>query len=125
MHVSLIYLVYPVLVWSTCINLRILLSLCCVLCLVAQLYLTLRPPSVCGNSPGKNTGVSCHALVQEIFPTQVSNPGRPHCRWVQTVRSEPQGSSVLSLYSFISYTNHKLPQFPSFCKREAMSCTSK
>ena len=24
--------------------------------------------------PGKNTGVSCHALSQEIFPTQGSNP---------------------------------------------------
>ena len=26
--------------------------------------------SVHGNSPGKNTGVSCHALLLEIFPTQ-------------------------------------------------------
>ena len=26
-------------------------------------------------SPGKNTGVDCLALLQEIFPTQVSNPG--------------------------------------------------
>ena len=24
--------------------------------------------------PGKNTGVSCHALLQGIFPTQGSNP---------------------------------------------------
>ena len=30
--------------------------------------------SVHGDSPGKNTGVSCHALFQGIFPTQVSNP---------------------------------------------------
>ena len=28
-----------------------------------------------GDSPGKNTGVSCYALLQEIFPTQGSNPG--------------------------------------------------
>ena len=27
-----------------------------------------------GDSPGKNTGVSCHALLQGIFPTQGSNP---------------------------------------------------
>ena len=31
--------------------------------------------SVHGDSPGKNTEVSCHALLQEIFPTQRLNPG--------------------------------------------------
>ena len=35
--------------------------------------------SVHGDSPGKNTGVGCHALLQAIFPTQGSNPGLPHC----------------------------------------------
>ena len=42
------------------------------------------PPgsSVCEDSPGKNTGVCCHALLQEIFPTQESNPGLPHCRQI-------------------------------------------
>ena len=29
---------------------------------------------------GKNIGVGCHSLLQEIFPTQGSNPGLPHCR---------------------------------------------
>ena len=37
-------------------------------------------PHVRGDSPGKNTGVSCHVLLQGIFPTQGSNPGLPHCR---------------------------------------------
>ena len=32
------------------------------------------------NSPGKNTGVGCHALLQGIFPTQGWNPGLPRCR---------------------------------------------
>ena len=32
------------------------------------------------DSPGKNTGVCCHSLLQGIFPTQGSNPGLPHCR---------------------------------------------
>ena len=32
------------------------------------------------NSPGKNTGVGSHALLQGIFPTQGSNPGLLHCR---------------------------------------------
>ena len=42
------------------------------------------PPGsfVHGDSPGKNTGVGCHALLQGIFPTQGSNPGLPHCRWI-------------------------------------------
>ena len=30
--------------------------------------------------PGKNTGVGCHFLLQEIFPTQGLNPGLLHCR---------------------------------------------
>ena len=34
------------------------------------------------NSPGQNTGVGCHSLFQGIFPTQGSNPGLLHCRWI-------------------------------------------
>ena len=59
-------------------------------CLVAQLYLTLCDPKDCsppgssvhGDSPGKNTRVGCHALLQRIFLTQGSNPGLPHCRQI-------------------------------------------
>ena len=42
------------------------------------------PPgsSVHGDSPGKNTGMGCHALLQGIFPTQGLNPGLPHCRQI-------------------------------------------
>ena len=45
----------------------------CVLCLVTQSC----PPgsSAHGDSPGKNTGVGCHAFLQGIFPIQGSNPG--------------------------------------------------
>ena len=51
--------------------------------LVAQSCLTLCDPMDCsppgssahGDSPGKNTGVGCHALLQGVFPTQGSNPG--------------------------------------------------
>ena len=54
----------------------------CVLCLVAQSCQTLCKPMDCsqpdssvhGDSPGKSTGVGCHALLQGIFPTQGSNP---------------------------------------------------
>ena len=56
-------------------------SLHAVLCLVAQSCLTLCDPMDCsppgssvhGDSPGKNTGVGCHALFQGIFLTQGSN----------------------------------------------------
>ena len=61
-----------------------------VLCLVTRLCLTLRNPMDCnppgtsvrGDSPGKNTGVGCHALLQGIFPTPGSNSGLPHCRQI-------------------------------------------
>ena len=32
-----------------------------------------------GDSPGKNNGVGCYALLQGIFPTQELNPGLLHC----------------------------------------------
>ena len=34
------------------------------------------------NSLGQNTGVGSLSLLQGIFPTQGSNPGIPHCRWI-------------------------------------------
>ena len=34
------------------------------------------------NSPGQNTGVGSRSLLQGIFPTQGSNPGLLHCRWI-------------------------------------------
>ena len=54
----------------------------------AQLGLTLcdhmncsLPGSSCPwDSPGKNTGMGCHFLLQGIFQTQESNPGLLHCR---------------------------------------------
>ena len=65
--------------------------MCCAgQCLVIQSCPTLCDPMDCsppgssihGDSPGKNTRVGCHALLQGIFPTQGSNPGLPHCRWI-------------------------------------------
>ena len=34
------------------------------------------------NSPGQNTGLGSHSLLQGIFPTQGLNPDLPHCRWI-------------------------------------------
>ena len=64
------------------------------------------PPGfpVHGDSPGKHTGVGCHALLQGLFPTERSNPGLPHCRLILFSLSH-QGSSrntatSLSLFTF-------------------------
>ena len=32
------------------------------------------------SSPGQNTGVGSHSLLQEIFPTKEQKPDLPHCR---------------------------------------------
>ena len=48
------------------------------------------------NSPGHNTGVDCHDLLQRIFLTQGSNPGLLHCRWI-LYRLSHQGSPNASL----------------------------
>ena len=32
------------------------------------------------NSPGKNTGMDCHFLLQDVFPTQRVNLGLLHCK---------------------------------------------
>jgi len=61
--------------------------------LVTQLCPTLCIPmdwglpgsSVLGNSPGKNTEVGCHALLQGIFPTQESNSDLLLCSCLFTV----------------------------------------
>ena len=65
-------------------------SLCLVMRLVAQYCPTLRPHGLyparilCPwNSPGKNIGVGCHALLQGIFPrTQGSNTHLLHYRQI-------------------------------------------
>ena len=80
------------------------LTLCACLCMLSRFgYVQLCDPVNCslpgssihGNSPGKITGMDCHALLQGIFPTQGSNPGFPHCRFptlqADSFLSEPPG----------------------------------
>ena len=43
------------------------------------------------NSPGLKTGVGSYSFLQGIFPTQGSNPGVPHCKWILSQLSH-QGS---------------------------------
>ena len=59
--------------------------------------------SVHGDSPGKNPGVGCHALLQGIFPTQGSNPGiksRSPTLQVDSLPSEPPEKPLDLLKSF-------------------------
>ena len=51
-------------------------------CLCDVMGCSLPGSFVHGNSPGKNTGVGCHALLQGILLTQGSNPGLLHCRQI-------------------------------------------
>ena len=70
-----------------------------VLCLATQSCLTLCDPMDCsppgsyvhGDSPAKNTGVGSLSLLQQIVPTQGSNPGLPHCRRILYLLAEPPG----------------------------------
>ena len=48
------------------------------------------------DSPGKNTGVGCHFLLQGIFPTQGLKPGLMNCRQILYHLSH-QGSPCLIL----------------------------
>ena len=101
-------------------------------CLVAQSCPTLCDPidysppgsSVHGDSPDKNTGVGCHALLQEIFPNQGLNPGLPHCRQtlyhlshrgspVSRIRSDQISRSVLSYSLQPHESQHARPPCPS------------
>ena len=45
------------------------------------------------NSPGQNTGVDSHSLLQGIFPTQGSNPGLPHWQ-ADSLPGEPPGKPL-------------------------------
>ena len=73
--------------------------------------------SVAGDSPGKNTELSCHFLHQRIFPTQGSNPCLLHCRLILyhratkealfqiwgSLKVEEEGCSVIDQWRFCKY----------------------
>ena len=84
---------------------------CAMLCLATQSCPTLcnpmdcNPPgtSVHGDSSGKNTGVGCHALLQEIFPTQGLNPGLLRFRLI-LYRLSHQGSPHIRGIIYLSFS---------------------
>ena len=48
------------------------------------------------NSPGQNTGL----VLQGIFPTQVSNPGLLHCRWILYHLSHKESPRILEWVAY-------------------------
>ena len=56
--------------------------------------------SVPGDSPGKNTEVGCHALLQGIFPTQGLNPGLLHCRQILYCLSHQGNPRILEWVTY-------------------------
>ena len=56
------------------------------------------------NSLGQNTRVDSLSLLQEIFPTQGSNPGLPHCKWILYQLSHKGSPRILEwvVYPFSS-----------------------
>ena len=53
------------------------------------------------NSPGQNTGVGSHSLLQGIVPTQGSNPGFLHCRWILYQLSHQGSPNGFTLSKFL------------------------
>ena len=65
------------------------------------------------NSPGKNTGVGCHSLLQGSFLTQGLNQGLLHCRWILDHLSH-QGSPFLCISQFKNLNPDPRPYLESF-----------
>ena len=59
------------------------------------------------DSPGKNTGVGCHPLLQGIFPTQGSNPCLLYLHWqVGSLAPAPPGKPHIYAYINIQADIH-------------------
>ena len=79
---------------------------------VATLWTIARQAPLSWDSPGKNTGVDCNALLQGIFPTQGSNPSLLHGRQILYQLSH-QGSPNNGMPHFILYYFKSVPPFPT------------
>ena len=80
------------------------------------------------NSPGQNAGVGSLSLLQGIFPTQESNPGLPHCRWIlyqlnhkDSEREKVKSLSHVRLYVTPWTVAHQAPRSMGFSRQEYWS----
>ena len=88
------------------------------------------------NSPGKDTGMGSHSLLQGIFPIPGLNPGLPHCRQILYQLSHQGSPRILEwvAYPFSSGSSQPRNQtgvsctvggyFTSWDIREALILTS-
>ena len=67
------------------------------------------------NSPGKNTGVGCHSLLQGIFSTKRLNLGLLHCGQILYGLSH-QGSPAKWIFNH--WTTRKVPERNSETKKK-------
>ena len=52
------------------------------------------------NAPGQNTGVGSLSLLEGIFPTQGTNPGLSHCRWILYQLSHKGSPRILECITY-------------------------
>ena len=81
--------------------------------LVPQSCLTLCDPMLLcpWNSPGKNSGVGSHSLLQGIFRTQRLNPGLLHCRQIFFLPYEPAGKPQFFFQMKVNFQKFNLNNF--------------
>ena len=105
----------------------VLISLFSYMRLVAQSCPTLCDSMACsqpgssvpGDSPGKNTRVGCHALLQRIFPIQGFKPGLLYCRWILYCLSHQRSPWILE---WVAYPFPKGSSWPR--NWTGVSCTA-
>ena len=65
--------------------------------------ITLRPSFFFFWPGGKNTGMNCHSLLHEIFPTQGLNRCLPHCRQTLYHLSHQGSHTYMYVYIFVNF----------------------
>ena len=71
------------------------------------------------NSPCQNIGVGSLSLLEGIFPTQGSNPGLPHCRWILSQLSH-KGSPGYESWTIKKAECQKIDAFELWCWRKLL-----
>ena len=69
------------------------------------------------NSPGQNSEMDSHSLLQGIFPNQGSNPGLPHCRWILYQLSHQGSLRILGQVAYPFFSGSSGPR-----NRAGVSC---
>ena len=70
------------------------------ICIQVKVKVTQSCLTLCDHSQVQNTGVGSLPLLQGIFPTQGSNPGLPHCRWILYQLSHKGSTRILGWIAY-------------------------